>query len=254
MKTLLTFLTILVWGTNGFCQKDSLYQMNVAYKMRLNFNGFRFYKAELRFNRFQSVFVYKEVSENANPSQKIAERRSESADEMAFNISLKDTNSYYITSDKEKNEIFEWVDLFRKTYLVKEVFPSIDWKIESEIKKINAHECMKATGKFGGRNYTAWFTTDVQTSLGPLKLHGLPGLILELADDTQEVELFVSEIRVEQTPLAHLNPRLPVLTHAEYRKKLNEGFDEMSRQISSKMGRDVTVKVTMGSFKSIELE
>ena len=43
--------------------------------------------------------------------------------------------------------------------------------------------CRKATCRFKGRNWTAWYTTDIASSEGPWKLCGLPGLILLAEDD-----------------------------------------------------------------------
>lgn len=43
---------------------------------------------------------------------------------------------------------------------------------------------MKATLSFRGRNWTAWYATDIPLPYGPWKFQGLPGLIMEMEDDT----------------------------------------------------------------------
>ena len=70
---------------------------------------------------------------------------------------------------------------------VKEPTPKINWKITGETKKIGDHTVTKATTKFRGREYTAWFTTDIPLPYGPWKLQGLPGLILEAYDTYKEI-------------------------------------------------------------------
>ena len=60
----------------------------------------------------------------------------------------------------------------------------VDWKISSEKKKIGEFETQKATANFAGRNWIAWFTTDVPIQDGPYKFSGLPGLIVEISDQT----------------------------------------------------------------------
>jgi len=58
----------------------------------------------------------------------------------------------------------------------------INWTIADEIKKIENYTLQKATTKFGGRSWTAWFCKDIPFNEGPFKLRGLPGLIFELSD------------------------------------------------------------------------
>lgn len=72
-------------------------------------------------------------------------------------------------------------------YLVDLPYPGVEWEIADEVKEINGYEAQKATGIFGGRDYTAWFTTELPFPYGPWKLHGLPGLILEASDSKNEV-------------------------------------------------------------------
>lgn len=55
----------------------------------------------------------------------------------------------------------------------------IDWEITEEIKRIGNYDCIKATAILNGRDFEVWFTTDYAISKGPLKLNGLPGLIVE---------------------------------------------------------------------------
>lgn len=60
----------------------------------------------------------------------------------------------------------------------------IDWKITPEKKKIGEFNAQKATVNFAGRNWTAWFTNEVPVLDGPYKFSGLPGLIVEVYDDS----------------------------------------------------------------------
>jgi GLPGLI family protein len=80
-----------------------------------------------------------------------------------------------------------------KTYLFEKVDSDLykiaeegkqDWKILSETQKIGNYTAQKATTSFGGRDWVAWFTTDLPFPDGPYKFHGLPGLIVKLEDTT----------------------------------------------------------------------
>ncbi len=57
-----------------------------------------------------------------------------------------------------------------------------NWKIENAKEKIGEYNAQKATTDFGGRKWTAWFSTDLPFQDGPYKFHGLPGLIVKIAD------------------------------------------------------------------------
>ncbi|KMQ71382.1 GLPGLI family protein [Chryseobacterium koreense] len=58
-----------------------------------------------------------------------------------------------------------------------------DWKISNEKQKIGEYNAQKATTEFGGRKWTAWFSTDIPFPDGPYKFFGLPGLIVKIEDE-----------------------------------------------------------------------
>ncbi|WP_223609339.1 GLPGLI family protein [Chryseobacterium sp. OSA05B] len=58
----------------------------------------------------------------------------------------------------------------------------LTWIISDETKKVENYTLQKASTRFGGRNWTAWFCKDILFSEGPYKFRGLPGLIFELWD------------------------------------------------------------------------
>src|SRR5690606_18498103 len=72
-------------------------------------------------------------------------------------------------------------------YVIDETYPIIDWQLTDTSKTIGGYTAQKAIGSFKGREYTAWFTTEVPFQAGPWKLLGLPGLVPEAADSRNEV-------------------------------------------------------------------
>ncbi|WP_370899754.1 GLPGLI family protein [Chryseobacterium gossypii] len=58
----------------------------------------------------------------------------------------------------------------------------ITWHISNETKQVQNYTLQKATAKFGGRNWVAWFSKDIPFNEGPFKFSGLPGLVFEISD------------------------------------------------------------------------
>lgn len=75
-----------------------------------------------------------------------------------------------------------------------EPLPQIRWEFSGEKKTILGYPCQLATCRFRGRNYSAWFTLALPLSAGPWKFSSLPGLVLEVYDDTGEVKYTADEI------------------------------------------------------------
>lgn len=67
-----------------------------------------------------------------------------------------------------------------------------DWNILPEKQKIGAYNTQKATTEFGGRKWTAWFSSDIPFQDGPYKFYGLPGLIVKIEDDEKNYSWMLS--------------------------------------------------------------
>ena len=57
------------------------------------------------------------------------------------------------------------------------------WTLTQDTLTLLGYHCTRATTQFKGRQWSAWYTTDIPVSEGPWKLCGLPGLILKAEDD-----------------------------------------------------------------------
>lgn len=75
-----------------------------------------------------------------------------------------------------------------------EPVPPINWTLTDSTKMVCGYECHQATCTFRGRTWTAWYC-DLPLSIGPWKLHGLPGMILAAEDASKEQSFTAITIR-----------------------------------------------------------
>ena len=62
----------------------------------------------------------------------------------------------------------------------------MNWRILKETREVESYKLQKAITQFGGREWIAWFSTELPFQEGPYKFRGLPGLIFELTDSENE--------------------------------------------------------------------
>jgi len=92
---------------------------------------------------------------------------------------------YYQFPNAKK--LFTKDQLMMNSYLIDGPMPAIDWKISADTATFGGLHCQKATCHFKGRDYTAWFCPDLPVHIGPWKLNGLPGVIVDARDAKNEV-------------------------------------------------------------------
>lgn len=84
-------------------------------------------------------------------------------------------------------------------YVVEEPMQKIEWTIHPDTATVCGYACQKATAHLYGRDYEAWFTTEIPRSDGPWKLHGLPGLILKAQDRQRHYQFVATGIEQNRT-------------------------------------------------------
>lgn len=111
------------------------------------------------------------------------------------------TDKFY-TESHPYPRVYAIKTLAGTTFIIPASQASISWKIIDSTKTIQGFLCQKASGSSYGRQYTAWFCTDLPYRFGPRRLHGLPGLILEAYDDAMEVVYRLNRVEDFNTGLA----------------------------------------------------
>ena len=103
------------------------------------------------------------------------------------------------------------------SYTYQEDIPQIDWVLSDSTKMICGYLCHQATAVFRGRNWIVWFC-DIPKSVGPWKLNGLPGLILEAQSEDKEHTFTAISVRKSSSPI--------IVRDTEYFKTTRELFNK----------------------------
>lgn len=107
--------------------------------------------------------------------------------------------SHRIYKNYPKGKLTLLERIIMDNYRVDEPMPKINWTIHADTATVLGYACRKATARFLGRDYEAWFAPEIPRSDGPWKLHGLPGLILKAQDTEKEYVFLCTGIEQSKT-------------------------------------------------------
>lgn len=134
-----------------------------------------------------------------------------------FLLTFNNEGSVYAQKEKEENYGYDWSDeedifirdhktkttkdiriLLGKKYIIEGNIPRYKWKILNELKDIAGYVCMKAETLDTVNNVIvhAWFTDKIPTFGGPEGFSGLPGMILALDFNENDVNIVATKIEV----------------------------------------------------------
>jgi len=100
--------------------------------------------------------------------------------------SLKRGSDDKIYKNYQTNTLVFLSQVLAQDYLYEETLERQNWELSKETIIVENYSCFKATCRFRGRDWTAWYTPDIPMIEGPWKLGGLPGLILMAEDANGE--------------------------------------------------------------------
>lgn len=101
----------------------------------------------------------------------------------------------------KSNELVVMNRIDNTIYKYNEELPKFKWIIQPEKVIIQKYHCQKAITKFRGREYEAWFTSEIPLSDGPWKFYGLPGLILRVYDSDKQYIFNCAGIKKTKTSI-----------------------------------------------------
>jgi len=95
--------------------------------------------------------------------------------------------------DRKNGEMTKQMELMTRFFIIDKDILEWEWKPGPEQTKILGYLCMSAKSAQGDKTITAWFTPQIKTIAGPDLYSGLPGLILAV-DINGENVLLATEV------------------------------------------------------------
>ena len=132
------------------------------------------------------------------------------------------------------------IPIYKNEIIYSDLNSKIKYNLTGLSKKINNFNCQQAKFSLNGRKYSVWFTPDVEINFGPLKLNGLPGLLIEVYEETNKVKLTFNSMN-KLTNLDEFNKFKNYLTtkkelpYNEYEKKMINIMTTKKRSMISKL-------------------
>ncbi len=133
-----------------------------------------------------------------------------------------------LTIDTKKGVLNFYGSVFINDYRYAEPIPEIEWTLTDETEEIMGYTCNKATAKWRGREWTAWYS-DIPINAGPWKFQGLPGLILKVEDTTGEHSIYAIGTENIVYPIGH--------TYRAYTKSTREKYNEAKEDYAANAGK-----------------
>lgn len=193
MRNLLLIFCIVFLNGLGFSQNSNFcgvveykYSTDLAYLYEEDYKMI-----------FNNNFSYSEELVNGKHSTKLKNEKTEEGVQIKH-IAGRDnlTAKFYYFN---KKDLYFRDNYYDEILLVKELEEKESWKILEETRELSGFLVHKATTKFRGRNYIAWYTPEIPLPYGPWKFNGLPGLILEVYDEDKIFYLAAKKININQS-------------------------------------------------------
>lgn len=118
-------------------------------------------------------------------------------------------SNYLIIQTNNNSQFYEAIGMTLLSYNS----PVIDnWRLVDETKVINSFKCKKAEVRYKGRDWTAWYSTEIPFPYGPYKFSGLPGLIVKIIDKAGDYDFEL----VKSVPSTKLKGKIITVKKARY--------------------------------------
>ena len=241
--------------------KDSA-ELEVFYESSISISKDKTIKGEtpliLQIGKNFTKFVDFNTIKKDSLSEVFSHQETIGAKEMNLLSSYRIQFSKNILKNLKSNTVYVQ-DRYSKVYQYEEVLPPLNWELKPETKELLGYICRQAKLRFRGRNYTAWYTTEIPFFSGPYLFGGLPGLILQISDDEGEYAFTAIAIQKKKSVIYWRNEENIVkISREDFRKLQRNYFENPGFFIQGKAydqsGNAIVPKLPSKPYNPIELE
>jgi len=213
---------------------------------------------KLTFNKEESIYKEEEQLEAPKPQGMVM-------------VMVETGGSDVMYKNTKENRYTNQNESFSKVFLIQDELKKIDWVLGSETKNIGDYTCYKATYKrevevmesgisinndkeFDNEvelkeiEVVAWYTPQIPVNSGPGNYYGLPGLILEVNDDSQSIMCSKIVLNPESKVKISEPTKGKKITQEKYDAIMDKKMKEMQNRYDSEhRGRDgETIEIRIG--------
>jgi len=138
-----------------------------------------------------------------------------------------------------------------------EEIPVQEWQLHDDTLTVCGNLCQKATCRFRGRDFVAWFAMELPIQNGPWKFGGLPGLILKVQDEEKmyDFECVKIDYHENKYPITMFDNKRFQKTEREKASKLEKDFYADFYNVAGWKNMDGTpLKPTAIPYHPLEME
>ncbi|MBO9562716.1 MAG: GLPGLI family protein [Niastella sp.] len=243
-----------------------IYREQLAYSGDSNTTGLTYFTKTMYLYFGRSTAIYQSEAVDYKASKRVLNQGVDSnkvdknevakqVEDRLASVSLPPSGTQYL-KNYNSDQLAIHQTAFGEEFLIADTVTAIKWNITAETKEIASFECRKATGTFRGRNYTAWFTTDIPVSAGPWKLGGLPGLILQAEDDKKQVTFTAVKINLPSPETLSLSNNFTgkKVSREQFRKFTAQKQKDREKMAAANTTPGIKLNVATRKIVALELD
>lgn len=195
---------------------------------------------DLMSNGLESVFImYDKELQNATDTTHVVGK--DGSNRTTYTINVSDGKNFALYQDFRAGIMISRELLFNgRKCIVQDSVPWLNWQLSTDKRQIGNYSCQKATTTFRCSTYTVWFTSAIPLSVGPWKLSGLPGLIVEATNENLGVVYSLTEaeypVEASSTLIVAPDTGEPVYKYKEFVVMQQKELKKMQTYLKSMAG------------------